>query len=388
MPTEQLLSPEILTQATENYFDALNLPPDGPVLFIIDKPNDDNINIQERRRLAEAVENKILTQGICDDSQVATLEFGMENTYEEFFQQTSQALEDINEGNGDKNPVTLVYLGDQWSGRRGLYHAFAKFGQNNDIRTRNAVSLGMNQHDILMLPQIDSQKREKIAKPIEYLKAFFEENRKGKFKIETEYQGQRFTTELDYDYDEAEFEPDWGFLSEKAAKKSFEGYGIINEFENIPGGEVYGTPFPWKNSNGQFVSKEGMVLTIMNGFITNIRGFDKDINEIAAATKDKSIIDCVNLVNSGSPIPLSELGFGVWALAGLIPDPRCSTLCTEKGDIHFGAGDCSESTEAAEIEDIIDRLGFNHADFIARNAKVYYQAEGKTEFTQMWPPTE
>lgn len=376
----QLTEAELKT-AAQNYYACLNLEPDSNVLIVTDQPlipTFTNANMQVRYAMTSNINDRLLQDG----HERSTIRFSSKSTREEMKNLTRRALSELderpdNEGESDDKPVTVVYLGDAWANRPGIYDAVKEFGK--DKKVRFAGSLGFSTGDARVMSQIGPEQLASIKKTNEYFDAFFKDHPDGTFTITTRGEdGIAHSLSLDYDTTQAPFETDMG--------QTGEGYGVDKEnfkYSNIPGGEQFAAPFPFRNTNGSFAA-EGLTFSISNGIVADIiLPDDFDMTKLA-----QNQLDLIRFVKEGKQIPVSEIGLGFYALAGIKTYTDSSTLSLEKGGPHigFGTDPTDKSPERAQMEELSGE--FHHGDMVLDNAEITHRNPRTLEETHFYPPAE
>jgi len=137
MPTAVLspITPEQVMEASKNYLRCLRLPPSSQVLIITDKlPKTVNIDPHAKTRvdLSASLKDQIGT-----DHKVVMIDFGEKPTEEELHAETERALKELQEVSGvdPKSGTTMIiYLGNDWGDRKGIYKAANEFGANHEVK--------------------------------------------------------------------------------------------------------------------------------------------------------------------------------------------------------------------------------------------------------------
>jgi leucyl aminopeptidase (aminopeptidase T) len=135
---------------------------------------------------------------------------------------------------------------------------------------------------------------------------------------------------------------------------------------NIPGGEIYGTPYPFKKATGKF-SAEGITFNVVDGLLINIE-ISKKVNKETLSTSQQELIARVNARNQGdpyypySPLPIAELGIGFYKQTDVKTYSDSSILSAEKTGPHIAFGHGFKSEEEEEIKNLSGK--FYHADFV------------------------
>ena len=116
-----------------------------------------------------------------------------------------------------------------------------------------------------------------------------------------------------------------------------------------------------------------MVFTVDNGFVTNIEILD-DLVHLDPAQKE-----LVKIIQEKGRLPVAELGFGFYEMAGIKTYPKGAVLSREKAGPHIGFGKVVSTT--LEKDEILRHAGaFTHTDFVFRNAEIVWKGpNGETE---------
>ena len=370
--THSELSEQLIKDGGSNYIDCLNISSGGQVLVITDQLDHDVIeidpNVAIRRRLSG-----IIASSLSQEHQVEMLMFDHSMSREEILSQTQTVLQALNQ---ETNIITtIVYMGDAWANRSGIYEAATDFGKSREVRV--AGSLGFTTGDCRVMSQLTSERRAIIAEANNYFETFFANYPEGNFIIETsDEEGNKYTLELDYDTSQAPFETEMGQFDNQYEEK--EGF----EYVNIPGGEKFGSPFPFQETNGQFIA-EGICFDAKNGMIVALSASDEILKKITEPSQKL----LMSIIQAGGEIPLSELGLGFYALAGVETYSDSSVLSREKGGPHAGMGN-DPSGESPEAE-VMKKLSgdFHHTDFVMDNPVITHK-DSRGELTHFYPPQE
>lgn len=398
MPTlnrvESAIDKETLGRAAENYFRCLNLPKNSQILIVTDKlpegyqPNNkDNLSI--RNQLVSEIEQlagigghrvlKMEYDGKKDSENVTSDE--KEILIERLNQETTDALQNLEEmdpHNEYDHTTTIVYLGESWTERTGLYKAANEFSATHKVRL--AGSLGFTTGDCRVMASLDTSKMEQIRQMNEKFEKFFKDHPQGNFDIKTEdTEGRQYNLSLEYNTDpvKAPFLSDLGTFDDQHE-------GPLNEYTNIkyinaPGGEIFGSAHPFKKTNGSFVA-EGLVFTVENGLVTHVEMGNKKMNEFESSQQG-----LINLVNVGKPMPFGELGIGFYDLLGIETFSDSSILSREKRGPHAGLGHGETSDEEPEISSLAG--SFRHTDFLLDKPKItWHDLDNKEAPLQFYPP--
>ncbi len=369
--THPELSEQLIKEGVSNYIDCLNLPSGSQILVITDKLSEDTVEVDPNVAIRRKVSGMIASN-LSSDHRVEMVVFDHSMNREEMLGQTQVALDNLDlETN---ITTTVIYMGDMWANRSGIYEAASDFGESRKVRV--AGSLGFTTGDCRVMSQLTPERKATIAEANNYFEEFFIDHPSGSFIIQTpDEEGNEYTLELDYDTSQASFESEMGQFGDehKATKDNF-------EYVNIPGGEKYGSPFPFKNANGQFIA-EGICFDVQNGMIMGLSASEKTLENI----KEPSQKLLISIIQAGGEIPLSELGLGFYALAGIETYSDSSVLSREKGGPHIGMGNApGESPEAEEMKKLSG--DFHHTDFVMDNPVITHKNSKTEELTHFYPP--
>jgi len=388
---EKALSPEQLKATSNNYLRCLNLPPSSQVLIITDKPNgvasDDNF--LTRTYLSSSLGRQISREG----HRVATINYDDSLSFEDFRTQTNQALKELDNKEGVEGMVddttTIVYLGEKWTNRSGMYQSAEDFGQEKNQNIRWAGSLGFSTGDARVMSELTPEKMDTIYEANKKFSAFFEEKPQGSFEIKTRgIDGEEHVLNLSYDTKEAPFESDVGQFDNDNKVMITDHVQYIN----IPGGEKFTSPYPFQKTNGQFAA-EGMLFTVKDGLVVGV----SEIEEGIMNKKDPMQKKLVELIQRGEKIPVSELGLGFYALVGIKTYTDGSILSLEKGGPHIGfahaPGNTSEAKLLAENSKLKTRQtgeleSFHHTDFVLDNPEMIWSDLDGNNKEQFYPPVQ
>lgn len=377
MTVERPLSLEQRTAAAKNYLRCLNLPPSSQVLIIRDKLNEDMAgdDFLTRTMLSDSLFQRIINNG----HRVAQIEFDDTLSFDEFRNQTVLSLNELEKtGNGQVNhATTVIYLGEAWKNRGGMYQAAEDFGQEKNRTIRWTGSLGFSTGDARVMSELTPEKMDTIYEANKKLSAFFEKRPQGSFEIATRgFDGKERILNLSYDTAEAPFESDVGQFDEENKVMITDHVRYIN----IPGGEKFTSPYPFQKTNGEFTA-EGILFTVTDGLVVSVSLLDNE----ALEKKDPMQKKLIELILSGKRIPVSELGLGFYALVGIKTYSDCSILSSEKGGPHIGFGHAPAKTSEAEA--LAKESGdFHHTDFVLDNPGIYWSDPQGDDRQQYYPP--
>lgn len=375
---ESPLSREQMRSASKNYLRCLNLSPNSQILIIgdsIGKHPDDDI-------LTRAYISAALFNELGREHQVAFVKFDDSIDYETFRRETYRTLRELNsQENDDKgeDALTIIYLGDSWKNRSGMYHAAEDYGNEMGRNIRWAGSLGLTTGDARVMSELTPERMETIKNANQEFGAFFKERPRGVFEVMTRGDdGVENVLYLSYDTVKAPFESDIGQFDEDNKVMISDHVQYIN----IPGGEKFATPYPFHNTFGQFAA-EGMLFEVENGMVIDV----VELRDGAKDSKDPRQKELIDLVQSGKRIPVSELGLGYYALVGIKTYSDSSILSKEKGGPHIGFAHAPART--VEEKDLADASGdFHHTDFVLENPVLIWTNLKREDRQQLYPPVK
>lgn len=385
---EKPVSPEQLRKASRNYLRCLNLPPSSQVLIITDKINGEKPN---NDLLARAYMTSSLIEEIGKKThRVAEVKFDDSLDFSKFREATLQKLKELEEMEGDgeiNRTTTIIYLGEKWENRTGMYQAADEFGKEKKRIIRWAGSLGFSNGDARVMSELTPKRMETIYEANRMFNNFFKERPQGAFEIATRGpDGEERILNLTYDTKKAPFESDVGQFDEDNKVMMTKNVQYIN----IPGGEKFASPYPFRKTNGEF-SAEGMLFTVKNGLVVSVVPLKDGVME----KKDPMQKKLVELIQRGETFPVSELGLGFYALAGIKTYTDCSILALEKGGPHIGFADApgktSEKKGLAQHSKIKNRregepASFHHTDFVMDNPVMMWSDLDGNDRQQFYPP--
>lgn len=376
--TERSISPEQLSRAGNNYIRCLNLPKSSQVLIITDKLPEDlkgesDPNLLIRRSMAQKLEEELHKKGHA----VTKVEYTGAMDFDSFHKETERVLQELDQLDGTRDAnstTTVVYLGDVYLNRRGIYKAASDFGAKRKVRV--AGSLGFTTGDCRVMSEMDSRKLKIIEENNKYFEDFFKERPQGMFDVLTLGEDKRqHSLHLSYDTERAPFETDMGRFEEKHRV-------ILDNFQyvNIPGGEKFGAPYPLDHINGEFAA-EGLLFKVSKGMVVNV----DFMGSRSLDSFDPSQQKLIELVQNGRPIPVAELGLGFYELAGIKTYPDSSILSREKGGPHFGLGhNVSPNEEESRVSELAG--DFHHTDFVLEQPVLIWANPEAREHKQFYPP--
>lgn len=391
VPSEKALSPEQLKTASSNYLRCLNLPPSSQVLIITDKPTG---GIEDNFLTRAYISSSLCREMNKAGNRVAIINFNNSSNFEDFRMQTNQALKELDNKEGVEGFVddttTIVYLGEKWENKSGIYQAAEDFGKKKNHNIRLAGSLRFSTGEARVMSELSSEKMKIIYEANKKMNAFFEEKPQGLFEIKTRgIDGEERTLNLSYNTKEASFESDVGQFDEENKVMISEHVQYIN----IPGGEKFTSPYPFQKTNGEFAA-QGVLFNVKNGLLINVAELEVGAFEKIVDPMQKKLIE---LIKRGEKIPVSELGIGFYSLVGIKTYTDSTILSLEKGGPHIGfahsPGKTTESETLAEKSKIKTRKvgepeSFYHTDFVMDNpVMMWSDFQGKNR-QQFYPPSE
>jgi hypothetical protein len=368
----------LIENAVQNYLDCLNLPQGSQVLIVTDRfpkqAKDIDENLVLRKKMSEMI-SKRLTSGEINQRTVE-LDHSMSN--EDAMSITAEALQKLNATPGD-NPsdtTTIVYLGDSWSCRNGMYKAADEFGGVHNVRI--AGSLGFTTGDCKVMSQLNQERRKLIEAQEAYFEKFFNEHPTGVFDVVTSSEtGEEFHLSVSYDTTKSPFESDSGWFGHKHKKNM----GNVN-YVNIPGGEKYGPPDPWRDTDGCYMA-DGIIFQVEDGLVTGFKAEKEVLEKIQGSSQNLLL----QKISEGKRIPFSELGLGYYTMAGIDVYDDGSILSQEKEGPHSGIGvDPTGSHQALEMKNASG--DFRHTDFVMNNPKIYLKGPEPSKDIQFYPPPQ
>ena len=364
---EKTISKERWSSAVTNYLHCLNLPEHSSILILTDlippimkTPPDPNLLV--RRGMAEKLNTKLSQEIFYHDYYVGLGEYDRSMTQGDFYDKTKDYLEQLGNAAGrKKSVVTVIYLGDEYSGRQGIYYAASDFGKDRKVRIAN--SLGFSAGDCLLLADMDTSKLYRIKEQVGYFDNFFNEHPRGVFNVLTEDNEKKtYSLRLGYDVSKAPFVNDLARFGEGHTRKY-----INAEYANIPGGETYAAPYPYQSVHGHFFA-DNLLFTVENGLVTGV-GPDY----IPAESFEPSQRELIRLIRSGLYLPVAELGIGFHELAGIQAYPGSSMLSRERIGPHIGIGQATSPTDEDSLIKASTRTSsFFHADFVLPTNPIIY----------------
>lgn len=375
--TEAPLSPEALRQASSNYIHCLNLPKASQVLLIRDKsiknPSDTLLMRSEfSRQIADQIRN--------DGHRVAAIDFDESESKEGFHRGVANILDELEtmdwEGTGD-HTTTIVYLGEAWTHRSGMYDAAENHGKKNKKIVRWAGSLGFSMGDARVMSELTPEKIDMIHSVNNQYEAFFRERAIGSFEIATRSShGEEHVLHLSYNTYQSPFESDVGQFDDDHKTMISDHVHYVN----IPGGEKFTSPFPFRETQGSFVA-EGMLFAVSCGLVESV----VELEEGAINRKDPRQKELIRLVSEGRKMPVSELGLGYYALAGITTYSDSSILSREKGGPHIGFAHPPATTSEAETLHALSG-DFHHTDFVLDHPNLVWINPHNAERKLFYPP--
>lgn len=366
------LTQQQIKSAAENYLACLHLAPDSNLLLITD------------RRETEADPNAYIRRAIASNlalrtpphHQITLTSYDAGWDQAQMYEQTIKDLTKFRTSGGDMDaPTTVVYLGDTWANRAGIYDALDEFGKNNEVQA--AVSLGFSTGDCRVMSQMGVDQLAAIAKANEYFLAFLKIHPEGLLNISTrDTESIAHELTLRYDTSKVPFATDTGQVGRNFSHKKGNFF-----LSNIPGGEVFSAPYPFENTQGSFAA-DGLVFTVEAGKIVSVQ-VPTNIDVSLIGPSQKLLVD---LVRQGRHIPVAELGLGFYALAGILTYDDSSVLSKEKGGPHLGVGTdaTSLSPEGPRMRDLSG--DFHHTDFVLSDPVIQYVGPSSGQSIQFYPP--
>jgi len=350
---EPELGERLISDAVTNYIECLGLQSGSRVLIVTDKLpknlEDRDTNLVLRRKMSAIIADRLRSSGMS----FVSVEFDSLTPKDEIFATTKTALQKLGRSIGSDNPcTTIIYLGSSWDNRSGMYDAAKEYGSTH--KTRLAGSLGFTTGDGRVMSQMNGERRQLIEAQSRYFETFFAEHPVGVFDVKTMDKKQNeYHLSVSYDVSKAPFLTDLGWFGEDHTPNM----GPV-QYINIPSGEKYGPPFPYKETNGFYLA-EGILFCVEEGLVTALGASD----EVLAAVKEPSQRLFIKLIQSKNKLPLSELGLGFYDMARIEVFSDSSTLTLEKEGPHTGfATDPTEGPESEEMKKISG--DFHHTDFV------------------------
>lgn len=208
------------SDAVSHYIECLNLPPQSNILIVTDKPSDSseiNVHRDLRIHMSSLLDERLR----MNEFPLQTLHFDNSMTEEEMYDSAKRALEDFQ----SSNTVTIIYLGDSWLNRGGMYNAASEYGKNNEVRV--AGSLGFTTGDARVLSQMDASRRAIIEETNDYFEKFLNAHPRGTFIINTsDFSDTQYYLGIPYDTSEAEFVSSLGIFDSRTHK--VDGFAYTN----------------------------------------------------------------------------------------------------------------------------------------------------------------
>lgn len=379
---EALISPEQLISSSKNYFRCLNLSPKSQVLIITDKLSNDvtvtpDPNLLIRRIMTDLLGEEIKKEG----HRIVRVNFDSKMSKKLLHGETERALKELDElddGSETNHNTTVIYLGDIWLNRKGIYQASSEFGAKREVNF--AGSLGFTTGDCRVMSELDEKKQITIEASNKYFDDFFKKKPNGMFDIVTrDAKEQQHFLYLSYDTSQAPFETDMGRF-ENDHRVLLEGENF--QYVNIPGGEKFGAPFPFNKIDGRF-SAEGLIFRVYQGLIIEVEFVgDKPFEEF-----DPSQRKLIEIIQQGGRMPVAELGLGFYDLAGIKTYSDSSILSREKSGPHIGLGhNVSKNIEAEEVAKLAEE--FHHTDFVLSKPTLIWTDLDDQSRQQFYPPPQ
>jgi len=182
---------------------------------------------------------------------------------------------------------------------------------------------------------------------------------------------------IEYDMAMSLFEPDIGQFHPQYDTKDDE-FGFV--FINVPGGERFATPYPFKHSEGYFAAS-GIMFHVHEGLITEAIASQLVLDNVTDSMQKLAL----ELIRSGHPLPLSELGLGFFSALGIAVYEDSSILSLEKAGPHAGLAHIPG--KSTEHEEIAKAAGdFHHTDFVMDGPRIYlFAPDGNGMEAQLYP---
>lgn len=373
------LGEQLVEQSVIHYIDCLNLAPNSQVLIVTDRLTDDpEITPDPDTALRIQMSSMIIKRLAVGGFRVGQVCFDHSVSRDDMYAQTTHALRELDPSEDIQAAdltTTVIYLGDVWANRKGMYNAASDFGKDRNVRV--AGSLGFSTGDCRVMSQLTLERRGTIEQASRYFEQFFTEHQQGRFVVTTQdTEGNPHTLELYYDNITAPFATDLGWFDDTHFSKK----GNF-DYLNIPGGEVFAPPYPFAHSTGEFVA-EGIIFQVAEGMVKGVVASRELLDNIIEPSQ-KQLIE---IVLGGGKIPLSEIGLGLYAIAGIDTYQDSSTLSKEKGGPHGGMGN-SPSDDSPEIAEMQRLSGdFHHTDFVMDNPVISFIDPQSQEEISFYPP--
>lgn len=381
---EALISPEQLMSSSKNYFRCLNLPPKVQVLIITDKLSKNakatlDPNLLIRRKMTDLLSEEIKKDG----HRIVRVNFDSTMSQGLLHDETERALKELDElenGPETNHSTTVIYLGNGWLNRQGIYQASSEFGAKREVNF--AGSLGFTTGDCRVMSELDEKKQATIETKNDYFDDFFKGKPEGMLNIAThDAKGQSHFLYLNYNTLQAPFKTDLGRF-ENGHRDLLEGESF--QYINIPGGEKFAAPFPFNKVVGRFLA-EGLIFRVDQGLVVEVEFTeDKSFEEF-----DLSQRKLIEIIRGGGRMPVAELGLGFYDIAGIQTYSDSSILSREKGGphIHIGLGhNVSKTVEAKTVAKLAGE--FRHTDFVLDKPKIIWTDLNDQERRQFYPPQQ
>lgn len=374
MATGPEITEQQLDQAVANYTDCLALPNSSQVLVVTDKlPKDSTQPVDQdlllRNRMAAMLIRRIGQQfpvhGLWTDGR----------TKEELHDRTVVALKSLDswvpKGAADGKVTTVIYMAAGWENRDGIYTAVDEFAENKAPGlVRVAGSRDFSTGDCRVMSNMDGKRRQAVTDASEYYKKFIKANPKGRLEILTKYGEIPYQLWVNYDTEQSPFETELGRFDKD--NQVFDGNYV---YVNIPGGEIFATPYPYERSFGTF-SAEGVIYSVREGLIVSVQ------ERTDGPILQESSESLIRVIREGGRPPLAEFGLGLYELAGIKTYEDSSVLSKEKERPHIGAGHGFNSTQAEEIAKAAG--SFLHTDVVLDNPTILFNDQ-KGNRIQFYP---
>lgn len=381
MTVEARITDKQLVRAVANYTDCLVLPTFSQILVVTDgMPQRPNTLVDQNLQIRGAMAD-MLIRNLGTHYPVGRLGLDHSMTRADLQGQTSTALRSLDDHGikkiGGERTTTVVYIGDAWPNRAGIYAAINEFSEGKARgRVRVAGSLGFTTGDCRVMSQMGQREREAISQASRYFTSFFNTYPYGRLEITTNDRSNSYLLAVNYNIRHAPFATELGRFDEN--NQLFNGNFV---YVNIPGGESFATPYPYQQTEGKFVA-EGIIFSVEGGMAVKA----EELKEGAVGHMVEPSQLLFRLVQSGRRIPISELGLGFYALAGIATYEDSSVLSREKGGPHIGMGHGFTSDEQKVI---LKAAGdFHHTDFVMDSPTIVYRGVNTGESRQFYPPLE
>ena len=377
------LTREQVHQAAANYMDCLALPPRSQVLFVTDRISRDEIlsPAPDKNRQVRIAMTKLLKADLAKRAPAEIVRFGHGMDDQDMRTQMADALQRLDEiGEAifeEDRTTTVVYLGADWTNRGNMYDAIESFADTKDRgKVRVAGSLGFTTGDARVMSHIGPEERSTIRESSEYIKSFFLTHPHGLLQVLTEdFNGKNHELSVPYNTKPAPLLTELGYFDpdEVAFNRNF-------VYVNIPGGESFFTPYPYRETHGKFAA-EGMLFTVDRGMVIGVEILDQ---EALISPRQRQLIE---ILQSGKHVPIAEFGMGLYKFAEIETYKDSSTLSSEKSGPHVGVGHtyATDEEEKKAIDSAAAAVGFHHGDMVLDNARINLENLGTHEPIPLYP---